>query len=378
MEIFKKAILPKGFLAAGVASGIKRSGKPDLALFFSEVPAQAACLFTSNKIQAAPLIFCKASLKKSPVHQAIIVNSGNANCFTGKKGLADAEETAGLLAAQTGISKARVLVASTGIIGRPLPMEKIRAGIPLLVSGLSTGGITRAKSAILTTDKVSKEITVRYKQAGKTITVCGVAKGSGMIAPDLATMLSFVFTDAFISGYILRKAVRAAAESSFNCISVDGCMSTNDTLAVMANGEAFASRIVSGRDYNAFLWALSYVCRHLAISLVKDGEGASKFIRIKVGGGKNYAQAKKAALAVANSNLFKTAVYGENPNFGRIAAAVGGCGIELNPEKLKVKLGPLHQKEVLVDVELGAGKAAAVVYTSDLTPEYIKINAEYN
>ncbi|MDD2752912.1 MAG: bifunctional glutamate N-acetyltransferase/amino-acid acetyltransferase ArgJ, partial [Candidatus Omnitrophica bacterium] len=337
-----------------------------------------ACLFTSNKIQAAPLKLSKVHLKKSKLFQAIIANSGNANCFTGKQGYLDAQATVAAVAKELGINRETILVASTGIIGRRLQVNKIKDALPLLAKGLSGTGIEQAKKAIMTTDTFAKAVAVQAKINGKIITVTGIAKGVGMIAPNLATMLVFIFTDAEVSQAALKESLKEAVDKSFNCISVDGCMSTNDTVAILANGQAGNLMINTGSSLALFGKALNTVCLELAKLLVKDGEGAAKFIQIKVAGAKNFSQAKKAALSVANSNLFKTAVYGENPNFGRIIAAVGASGIEVKEEDLKVKVSPLEKKDIFVDIRLNQGRASAVVYTCDLTPEYIRINAEYN
>ena len=378
MKIIHKAILPSGFQASAKACGLKKSGKLDLALFYSTVPAKTTAMFTTNSMAAAPVIVCREHLKKNKLFQAIIVNSGNANCFTGNAGLVGARQTAEVLASQLKIKDNSVLVGSTGVIGKPLDFAKIKKGIPDLVKILSCPGINQAKKAIMTTDKFSKEITVSYKIGSRKITVCGVAKGAGMIAPNMATMLAFVFTDALITQVALGRALKVAVGNSFNCITVDGCMSTNDTVIVLANGCAGNKIIDSGLALAKFQSALNTVCLELAKMMVKDGEGATKFIEINVSDAASYAQAKKAALAIANSNLFKTAVYGENSNFGRVVAAVGSCGIEFQEKRFKVNLGNLKKKEVKVKVFLATGKAKCTVYTSDLTPEYIKINAGYS
>ena len=378
MIVQKTAILPRGFKAAAVSAGIKRSGKLDLALFYSEKPCRAAGMFTTNKVTAAPVEVCRRHLKKGFGFNAIVANSGNANAFSGKLGMVDAVAMARSAASCLGVDPYSVFVASTGIIGKRLPMKRIKAAMPGLCGRLSAKGITAAKRAIMTTDKFAKEITVRVKIGGKTVTVCGVAKGAGMISPTMATMFAFVFTDANIAGTALKSALRDSVEKSYNCITVDGCMSTNDTVIVLANGCAGNREIRGGGDLALFRAALDAVNLELAQLMVKDGEGASKFITIRVSGARSRADAKKACLAIANSNLFKTAVYGENPNFGRIAAAVGASGCAMDETKLRIKLGPLRGKEVTADVRLGMGTGECTVYASDLTPEYIKINAAYN
>lgn len=378
MKIHKKAILPLGFKAAAIACGLKKSGNLDLGLVYSQEPAVACAKFTTNRIQAAPVIFDKKLLMHNRLFRAVLVNSGNANCFTGIKGLKDAEKTASALAKISGLKKENILLASTGIIGRRLALAKIKAGLPKLVSQLSHSDLDKVKKAILTTDTFTKEATAQFNLGKHKITVSGIAKGAGMISPNMATMLGFIFTDARISQKALAKALHIAAENSFNCITVDGCMSTNDSVIVMANSAAGNPRIEEGRDFKVFTSALNSVCLELAMMIIKDAEGATKFIKIKVSQAKNFKEARQVALQIANSNLFKTAVYGENPNFGRIAAAAGASGVDITEKNLKIKVSPLEKKEIEVNVSIGRGKADAVIYTSDLTPGYIKINAEYN
>jgi len=378
MKTLKKAILPIGFKASGIASGIKKSGKLDLALFYSDSSAKAACQFTTNKIQAAPIMVSKRHLKESSNFKAIIVNSGNANCFTGQMGLKDSEETTQFLAEALDINKQNCLVASTGIIGRRLPLLKIKEAIPYLINGLSRSGIGKAKLAIMTTDTFAKEITVSFNIGKSKVTICGVAKGAGMIAPNMATMLAFILTDANITKRALNKALGVSMNHSFNCITVDGCMSTNDSLMLLANGASKNPLIKEGNRFNSFVKALNIVCLTLAKMIVRDAEGATKFIEVKVRGAENFADARKVALSIANSNLFKTAMYGENPNFGRILASIGASGIDLKEKDIKIKVSPLNKKDIFADASIGKGKFSAVVYTSDLTPEYIKINAKYN
>jgi glutamate N-acetyltransferase/amino-acid N-acetyltransferase len=378
IRIINQAVLPKAFLASGLAAGIKKSGKLDLALFYSQTPAKAAALFTTNKIVAAPLIVCKKYLQHNKNFRAIVVNSGNANCFTGQAGIGDAQKMSALTAKALVVKNQEVLVSSTGVINKRLPMEKIRNSIPALARSLSDNGIDQAKAAIMTTDTFAKEKTARFSIGGKTVTICGVAKGAGMIAPTMATMLSFILTDAAITQKALQKALSMCVERSFNCITVDGCMSTNDSVIILANGAAGNKVIDKGANFDTFVNALYAICLDLAKMCVQDGEGATKFIEIKVSAAKNADDARRAALAIANSNLFKTAVFGENQNFGRIAAAVGASGASVSEIDLKFKVSPLKKRNVYVQVYLGKGKSSATVYTSDLTPEYIKINAEYN
>jgi len=379
MKIYKQAILPLGFLANGVSAGIKKSQKLDLALFYSVKPAKAGAQFTLNKIQAAPLQINKEHLKKSKDFQAIVVNSGNANCFTGPYGLRDAKKMTQYAAFTLDVAQEKVLVASTGIIGKRLPIDRIKTAIPELIKGLSAKNIDKAKFAILTTDKFAKEITIKLNIAGTPITICGVAKGSGMIAPNMATMLGFILTDANITQGALNKALKIAVERSFNCISVDNCMSPNDTVIILANGRSQNRLIDNYRNFALFSRALNLVCLELAKMIVRDAEGATKFIRIKVDKAKSFSQARQIAFNIANSNLFKTAIYAESPNFfGRVVAAVGASGIKIKEKDLKIRASSLKKKDINIEVLINAGQASAQVYTCDLTHEYIKINTGYN
>ena len=378
MRNTQKLILPKGFKANGLACGLKKSGKPDLALIYSQFPALASAKFTTNSIIAAPLIVCKEHLKSSKRFQAVLVNSGNANCFTGKSGIKDARATAGYLSEELKIAKNSVLVNSTGIIGKRLDIAKIKQAIPELVSGLSSSGIHKAKTAIMTTDTFAKEVNMSLKIGSNPVHICGIAKGAGMISPNMATMLCFIMTDAVITQRALDEALTAAVDKSFNCISVDGCMSTNDTALILANAAAGNKIISNGIDLRNFSLALESLCLDLAKMVVSDAEGATKFIQIDVVQAKDVQEAKSVALSIANSVLFKTAVFGQNPNFGRVAAAVGASGFKIKEGQLKIRLGSLKGKQVRLTVSLSRGKAKCTVFTSDLTPEYIKINAAYN
>jgi len=379
MSIYLKAKLPVGFKANGVAAGIKKRSKLDLGIFYSSIPAKASCLFTANKIQAAPILVCKDHLRSNNKFQAIIVNSGNANCFNGQSGMRHAKLTAQYAAGVLGIASNRVLVASTGIIARPMPIEKIKKAMPALVLGLSKVGINKANKSIMTTDTFSKAVTSSFKVGNKAVTICGIAKGAGMIAPNMATMLCFIFTDANIAQSALNKALRMSANQSFNCITIDGCMSTNDSIMLLANGQAGNTEISSGRSLKLFSQGLDAVCLGLAKMLIQDAEGATKFIKIKVNQAKSYKDAKSVALSIANSNLFKTAMFASSTNcLGRIVASAGASGVEIKEKNLKVKYSDLKKKEVEITVSLGQGKENATVFTSDLSYEYVKINAEYN
>lgn len=369
----------KGFKANGMACGIKRSGKPDLALIYSETPCVAAGAYTKNSIIAAPLVVTKENLRDSQA-QAVICNSGNANCFTGNFGLIYARRSAELVGKLLNMRISDVIVASTGIIGKPLPFQKIAAAAEELVEGLSTQKGHAAAQAILTTDLATKEIAVEITVGGKKVTIGACSKGSGMIQPNMATMLCFITTDCAIAVPLLKKALKDAVAKTFNCITVDGCMSTNDMVTVMANGLAGNRPInKTGEDYNKFSQALYHVCLDMAKKIVIDGEGATKFLEIHVTGAATESQAHKAALAIANSNLVKTAAYGSNPNWGRVAGAVGSLGIPKVTERdLKIKFTSFAHKNIRISVDLNLGKKQAVVYTCDLSLDYVKINGKYS
>ena len=390
----KNAItLAKGFRSQAIGAGIKKSGGLDLALIYSDVPAFACGMFTKNKFAAAPVELCREHLKSKKA-QAIVVNSGNANCYTGKPGMETAKNTACFSAELLGIDKKMVLVASTGIIGRRLDFSKIKKALPSLVSFLDRDSGNKTAQAIMTTDTKPKALALEFKISGKKVTIGAIAKGAGMIAPDMvytehsrsvytersrsATMLCFITTDVLIEYLALKEALRQAVEDSFNMITIDGCMSTNDSVIILANGLAENKKVCLGtRNFSKFKTALSEICLGLAKMIILDAEGAGKFITIQVSGAKDNTQAKKAALAVANSNLFKTAVYGGGTNWGRIVAAVGASGVEVR-EKIKIEGDSFRKKDIIVKIDLRLGRGKAVVYTSDLTPEYIRINAEYN
>jgi glutamate N-acetyltransferase/amino-acid N-acetyltransferase len=369
---------PRGFQANGIFCGIKRSGKLDLGLIYSEKPATSVGVFTKNSIKAAPLVVTMRKIKKG-VSRALIVNSGNANCYTGPFGLKYAEESTQLVAQQLELDSDHVLVTSTGIIGKQLPFNKIAEGVPELVKGLDAAGGIKFAQAIMTTDLELKEIAVELTVGGKKIKIGACGKGSGMIEPNMATMLGFITTDAAIDGKLLKVALQNATELSFNAISVDGCQSTNDMVTLMANGMA-GNKIISktGKDFNAFCQALNFVCIDLAKKIVLDGEGATKFIEINVSGAKNNAQGKTIALKIANSNLVKTAAFGSNPNWGRVAAAVGSLGLKITEDDLKIDFSSFQEKNIAINVGLNLGKGKATVWTSDLSYDYVKINGEYN
>jgi len=370
---------PNGFKANGLSCGIKRSGKLDLGLIVSDVLTVSASVFTKNSVKAAPLVVSQKHTRNNKI-QAIIINSGNANCFTGSFGLLYAQRTTESIGQQLNIPKENVLVTSTGIIGKPLPYKKIQKAIPALVKGLSAFGSKKLAQSILTTDLTTKEKVVAITLDRKKVTIAGCAKGSGMIAPNMATMLGFITTDAAISPKMLKIAFKRAVDQSFNCITVDGCMSTNDMATIMANGLAHNPSITKpGKNFNLFCEALTVICLDLAKKIVLDGEGATKFIEINVLGAQTEKQARTVGLMVANSNLVKTAAFGNNPNWGRVAAAVGALGINKVTEKnLRIKFSPFNKKEIQIIADLNIGAAKATVFTSDLSTEYIKINARYN
>lgn len=389
---------PQGFLAAGVAAGIKKVGRKDVALLYSTAPAAAAALFTTNAFAAAPVQVSRRIAARG-VARAVVANSGCANACTGTQGLADAESMAELAARELNIAPQEVLVASTGVIGRALPLPRVAAGIRAAAQQLSPHGGGDALAAIMTTDTQPKEIALEFDMQGHTVRLGAMAKGSGMIHPNMATMLAFITTDANILPCALKKALQAAAEVSFHMVTVDGDTSTNDMVAVLANGLAGNLEISSPDDpsYRIFTAALTQACVHLARSIARDGEGATKFLSITVQGSTTVDAARQAAMAIARSPLVKTAFFGEDPNWGRILCAVGYAGIAVDPGKVSLFLGgvpvvrhglPLScpQEELArvmaahdidVTVDLGLGEAAATVWTCDLSHGYVKINGEY-
>lgn len=394
----------RGFLANGIAIGIKASGKKDLGLLYSEVPAQAAAAFTTNRFQASPIKISRLHLRNK-THQAVIVNSGNANCANGKAGDRDAFLMTEFAAKILGLRSNDVLVASTGIIGHRVPTGKIKKNMPGLVKGLSAGNGGKFSEAILTTDTVKKELAVKVKLGGYRVAIGGAAKGVGMIYPELkserhATMLSFLTTDAAIKRSMLEEALNEAISDSFNMVSVDGDMSTNDSCFLLANGMAGNKRIdAKGKDYGIFLNALKFIMKELAKKIVEDGEGATKLIEIEVRGAANKDKAKRAARKISTSNLLKACVHGEDPNWGRVVAACGASGIDFNPGKVDVYLGgvkamsngasvknfdrekarSLFKKDTIhIAVDLKNGRFMATAWTCDLSKEYVEINAEYS
>ena len=389
---------PKGFYASGVHSGIKKV-KKDLALVYSGTPAHAAGIFTMNKVPAAPVVVDKLQLERSSRFRAILCNSGNANACTGERGLNDAWTMASCTAAALGIDKSEVLVSSTGVIGQYLSMDKLCSGVAEAMTMLDTDGHTAAAEAIMTTDKFSKELAVRVKIDGVDVTIGGMAKGSGMIAPNMATMLAFITTDVNISQQLLQETLKLAADRSFNRITVDGDTSTNDMVLVLANGQAGNAILEDVNDprYNEFYEAFEYLLTRLSKMIVMDGEGATKFVEIQVTDAASEESAVRAARAIANSNLVKTAINGEDANWGRIIAAVGYSGIDFDPENVEIYFDDvpilrkkysidfseeaakrvLQQKEIKITVNLDQGDASASFWTCDLSKDYVAINANY-
>ena len=380
MKIVKGGVTaPKGFLANGIASGIKRSGKLDLGVIVSEEAAVTAGVFTKSSIKAAPLVVSMKHIKKGS-SRAVLVNSGNANCYTGKTGMKHAQDSCGLIANFIGVDPVNVLVTSTGIIGKPLLYNKIVDAAPLLIKGLSSKGGGKFARAIMTTDLKVKEIAVEIMIGKKKVTIGACGKGSGMIEPNMATMLGFVTTDVAISHKMLTLALKRATQRSFNSITVDGCMSTNDMVTLQASGSAENNKIIAeDGDFNKFYQALEFVCIDIAKKIVQDGEGATKFLTVAVKGAANETQARRIAKTIANSTLVKTAAFGSNPNWGRVGAAVGSLGInKINEYNMKITFSPFNKKEIAINVRLPLGDASATVYTCDFSYEYVRINGEYN
>ncbi len=388
---------PKGFLTSAVRAGFKKKGD-DTGLIYSEFPAVGDGVFTLNQVEAAPIIISKQHLKQDLMSQAIIVNSGCANSCTGERGLKDAARMCELAAKGLGIRKEDVLVASTGVIGKFLEMPKIEKAIPALIKSLNKKGSSDFAKAIMTTDTHPKETAVRFLIGSNEVMIGAVAKGAGMIHPNMATMLSFITTDIYITRRALKIALETAVNKSFNAVTVDGETSTNDCVLILANGAAGNNLIdKTDRDFKIFTQALTIATQELAKMIAKDGEGASKFIEIEVRNCPSYWQALKIGKRIATSTLLKTCIYGGDPNWGRVAASLGTCGVRIKEDRFDIYLGKkqvvkngvtlgvkkeqlkdvFKAKEVSIAVDLKMGREAAKVWTCDLTEEYIKINAEY-
>lgn len=388
----------RGFRAAGVEAAIKYPNRKDFALLVSDTPASVAAVFTTNRVAAAPVQLDRERVAAGQA-RAVAINSGCANACTGEQGMADAREMAAAVAGALGIDERLVLVCSTGVIGVTLPMARIRAGASLAAAALSPTGGDDAAHAILTTDTVDKQVAVRMEIDGCDVTVGGMCKGSGMIEPMMATLLGFVTTDAAIGARALDVALRQAVEVSFNRVVVDGDRSTNDTLIALANGAA-GNRVLDPAHprWGAFVAALTHVCTELAKKLVLDGEGATKFVTVRVTGARNDGDAQKAARAVSKSALVKTAWFGNDPNWGRVIAAVGYSGADVDDQQAQIYYGDVcaydrgrvadaaRLKELQavmrhpafdVTVNLNLGTGADTIYTCDFSYDYVKINADY-
>jgi glutamate N-acetyltransferase/amino-acid N-acetyltransferase len=387
----------QGFVTGGIYCGIRKA-KKDLGIISSETPAAVAGVFTLNKTQAAPILVCKSQLKHSSTCSAVVVNSGNANACTGERGLNDAWAMVKTTAQALNIPENQVMVSSTGIIGQYMPIDKITRGIHELAGQLSRTGNNDAAESIMTTDTYPKQAAVKFTLGKSIVTVGGMAKGSGMIAPNMATMLAFVTTDAVLSQPLLQKALTSANNRSFNRITVDGDMSTNDMALIMANGKAGNAPFTEdSEEYQLFSAALEYVMIKLAKMIARDGEGATKLVEVVVKGARSEEEGAKAASAVANSNLVKTAIHGADANWGRIIAAVGYSGIDFNPDEVEISFNELpilkrnyeivldeekakralQQENVVIIVNLNQGSQSARFWTCDLTKEYVHINASY-
>ena len=404
MAVFENAVTAAaGFQAAGVHVGVKTSNKDkkDVALIYSDTPCAAAGVFTTNAVKAAPVLYDMETVANGKA-QAIIVNSGNANACTGPQGMADAKEMAEVTAKSLGLSADDVLVCSTGVIGHNLPMDRIREGIGIVASQLSPAGGKDAAEAILTTDVMRKEMAKTVDLDGITVTIGGMAKGSGMICPHMATMLCFLTTDAAIDKDVLQKALSEAASLSFNQISVDGDMSTNDTALILANGKAGNAPIAYGTaQYDAFVAVLKEICFYLAKKIARDGEGATHLLEAQVINAATEEDALKAAKSVVSSNLVKAAVFGKDANWGRIICAVGYSGAQFDASVVDIKLSSykgeilvakdggglefdeayaaeiLAEENITAIIDLKAGNCSGKAWGCDLTYDYVKINADY-
>ncbi len=387
-----------GILASGIAAGIKPSGKKDLALIYSSVPARAAAVFTQSQVKGAPVLVSREHVRDGRV-QAILASSGCSNVCTGEQGLKDAREMTRTVGELLHVSPRQVLIAATGVIGQLLPMDKIRTGLPKLVKGLSPQGGRHAAEAILTTDTVPKEAALRLDVAGRPVTLGGIAKGVGMLEPHLATMFCFMATDAMVAGDALQSVLRRTVDRSFNRITVDGDQSTSDTVAVLANGLAENAPLErGGKGLRQFARGLEALTTRLAKLLVEDGEGATKLVEIRLCGARTRREALLAARSVANSPLVKTALNGADPNWGRIMMALGKSPARVAPDRVSIAIGDevlvergvqkpgarldrirevLGGREYAITIDLALGRGEDRVWTSDLSEEYVRINAKY-
>jgi len=395
---FRGIAAPQGFRAAGLHCGIKKRGLLDLALVVSDRSGPIAGVFTKNQVVAAPVILDRLHLRRG-VGRAILVNSGNANACTGRQGMAAAKRTAALVARALRVPIHEVFIGSTGVIGRALPVERIVKALPHLFDQLSSGGGAHAARAIMTTDLKPKSVARSKHINGRLVTIGGMAKGSGMIHPDMATMLGYLTTDAAITRSALQRALTQAVSESFNCISVDGDTSTNDTVLCLANGMAGNRVITDGtKAFRQFVQLFTDACELLALAICRDGEGVTKVVKIEVAGAKTSDQARQVAQTIGTSNLVKTALFGEDANWGRVMAAIGRAGVPLNPSKVSVSFGGIpmvrkgvglglkaeqriakvfQQKEFTIHVGLGQGHQQSHLWTTDLSYDYVRINASY-
>jgi glutamate N-acetyltransferase/amino-acid N-acetyltransferase len=392
--------LPRGFFWSATKAGIKASGRSDVALAEAPLGASAAAMFTRNRVAAAPVEVGRAHLRKNKGRvRAVLVNAGNANCATGEQGIAVAEQSCAALGAALEAAPHFIIPSSTGIIGVPLPVEKLVAAVPAVVDGLADDAeaLKSFATAIMTTDTCMKLASVEFAAGKKTVRIAGVCKGSGMIHPNMATMLVYLFTDLDAEPKALQEALKAAVDSSFNAISVDGDTSTNDTVLLLASGASTVK--LAGRGVaKKFVQALHSVCASLAEQVVRDGEGAQHLVRLRIAGAKSVEEARTIARSIANSPLVKTAWAGCDPNWGRILSSVGKSGIAVDPSTINIFIGPqqvckhgmahpfdekaaheyLKQREYGIRVELGRGRSSLDFLTCDLTAEYVHINADYS
>uniref|UniRef100_B8HR37 Arginine biosynthesis bifunctional protein ArgJ n=1 Tax=Cyanothece sp. (strain PCC 7425 / ATCC 29141) TaxID=395961 RepID=B8HR37_CYAP4 len=410
-EIEGGVTAPKGYRAAGMTAGLKPSGLPDLALIVSDVEAIAAGVFTTSQVRAACVDYCRQQLREKASAQAILCNAGQANAATGAQGWAAVQEKTQMVAQSLGISPQSVLIASTGVIGKQIPLEKIRVALPQLANTLSETGSAQAAKAIMTTDLVPKSIALEAKIGDRPVRVGGIAKGSGMIHPNMATMLAFVTCDAAVSPHLWQQMLSRAADQSFNQITVDGDTSTNDTLLALANGQSRTPAITEpGPEADLLERMLTAVCMHLAKAIARDGEGATCLIEVQVSGAPDEKAARQVARTIAGSMLLKSAIFGHDPNWGRIAAAAGRAGVLFDQDNLQIKLGEMvlmaqgqpldydrsaanaylrQQIEagsaggqslnhpVVIAVSIGHGPGEGKAWGCDLSYDYVKINAEY-
>jgi glutamate N-acetyltransferase/amino-acid N-acetyltransferase len=406
-EITGGVTAPKGYRAAGITAGLKPSGLPDLALIVSDVEAIAAGVFTTSQVKAACVDYCRQRLQAKHGARAILCNAGQANAATGSQGVHDAQESAELLAKELNISPDAILLASTGVIGQRIKMDALRSGIPKLVAALSPTGSDTAAGAIITTDLVTKSIALETTIGERPVRIGGIAKGSGMIHPNMATMLAFVTCDAAVSPHLWQEMLTRAADRSFNSITVDGDTSTNDSLIALANGESRTPAITEmGAEAEKLEAMLTAVCQHLAKAIARDGEGATCLMEVQVTGTHDEASARQIAKTIAGSSLVKSAIFGRDPNWGRIAAAAGRAGVLFEQDNLQIKLGDfllldngqpqtfdraaasaylkqaaagayLQEDTVLISVNVGNGHGSGKAWGCDLSYDYVKINAEY-